>query len=239
MSGFTQADLILFIKLIFSHVIADFALQPNDWVRHRNEYKLKSPYLYVHGLIHGVLAFLLVKNALAALTIAITHTGIDAWKAFQRQELKFFLLDQAMHVAVLLGCWFFLTGARINPDVVFNNYQWMVYLTGYFLVTQPIGIIIGLATQNWRNLGQQNQPDDWNDLQRAGRWIGMLERIIIVTFVLLEQYEAIGLLIAGKSIIRFKEEDKRKSEYFLFGTLVSFALSILVALAIKGLLAIK
>jgi len=115
----------------------------------------------------------------------------------------------------------------------------MVYLTGYFLVTQPMGIIIGLATQHWRNLDQQNQPDDWNDLQRAGRWIGISERTIIVTFVLLEQYEAIGLLIAGKSIIRFKEEDKRKSEYFLFGTLVSFVLSILVALAIKGLLMLK
>jgi hypothetical protein len=186
-----------------------------------------------------MLAYVLVKNVFVALTVAISHTAIDAWKAYQPADLKFFLLDQALHVVVLITCWLFLAGARINPDIVFNNYRWMVYLTGYFLVTQPIGIIIGLATKNWRNLGQQNQPDDWNDLQRAGRWIGMLERIIIVTFVLLEQYEAIGLLIAGKSIIRFKEEDKRKSEYFLFGTLVSFALSILVALAIKGLLMFK
>lgn len=239
MSHFTQADLLVLVKLIFSHVVADFALQPDSWVADRNQHRLKSRYLYVHGLVHGILAYVLVKNVFVALTVAITHTAIDAWKAHQPADLKFFLLDQAMHVVVLTACWLFLAGARINPDIVLNNYRLMVYLTGYFLVTQPMGIIIGLATRNWRNLDRQNQPDDWNDLQRAGRWIGILERIIIVTFVLLEQYEAIGLLIAGKSIIRFKEEDKRKSEYFLFGTLVSFALSILVALAIKGMLMLK
>jgi len=63
--------------------------------------------LYVHGLIHGILAYVLVKNAFVALTVAITHTAIDAWKAYQWPNLKFFLLDQAMHAVVLIACWVF------------------------------------------------------------------------------------------------------------------------------------
>src|SRR6478672_9323294 len=88
---------------------------------------------------------------------------------------------------------------------------------------------------------ENNAPTEaeWNDLQEAGRWIGMIERLLIVTLVLFDHYDAIGLLIAGKTIIRFKESDKKKSEYFLFGTLLSIALSISIGLAIKLLVQIK
>ncbi|MFO7902720.1 MAG: hypothetical protein R6U98_08675, partial [Pirellulaceae bacterium] len=40
-------------------------------------------------------------------------------------------------------------------------------------------------------------------LFRAGLWIGRLERVLILTFFLLQRFEAIGFLIAAKSIFRF------------------------------------
>ncbi|HWZ22996.1 MAG TPA: hypothetical protein VNW06_10105, partial [Cytophagaceae bacterium] len=67
--------------------------------------------------------------------------------------------------------------------------------------------------------------------------IGIFERIIILTFVLLGQYEAIGFLITGKSIIRFaNKEEHLRSEYVLVGTMMSYAMSIIVGVSINWLL---
>lgn len=62
-------------------------------------------------------------------------------------------------------------------------------------------------------------------LLNAGKYIGYLERFLILTFFILKVYEPIGLLFVGKSIIRFSEREE--SEYFLIGTLASFCWAIL------------
>lgn len=65
---------------------------------------------------------------------------------------------------------------------------------------------------------KNNQQED-----RNGYLIGIFERIIILTFVLIHQYEAIGFLITGKSIIRFSSKNEvLKSEYVLLGTMMSY-----------------
>lgn len=62
----------------------------------------------------------------------------------------------------------------------------------------------------------------------SGELIGWLERGLIVIFVVLSQYEAIGFLIAAKSILRFGETSKgnEKSEYVLTGTLLSLTVAL-------------
>jgi uncharacterized membrane protein YidH (DUF202 family) len=59
--------------------------------------------------------------------------------------------------------------------------------------------------------------------------------IIILLFVLLNQYSAIGLLVAAKGIIRFNEKDRQetKTEYLVIGTLMSIVLAIITGLLIK------
>ena len=62
-------------------------------------------------------------------------------------------------------------------------------------------------------------------LKRAGMIIGILERIIILTLVLVDQYTAISFIFTAKSIARFNELKNRKiSEYYLIGTLLSMPL---------------
>ena len=57
--------------------------------------------------------------------------------------------------------------------------------------------------------------------------------VLTLVFVLLGQYEAVGFIIAAKSLLRFAEGDKAKSEYVLIGTLLSFSMAIFVGVAIK------
>src|SRR5690606_22226270 len=55
-------------------------------------------------------------------------------------------------------------------------------------------------------------------LASAGKWIGICERILILTFVLMGQYAAIGFLMTAKSILRFSEKEANtqlKTEYVL------------------------
>lgn len=71
----------------------------------------------------------------------------------------------------------------------------------------------------------------------AGRFIGVLERILTYAFVLHGQYTAIGLILAAKGFARFKEMDQRDfAEYVLIGTLLSMSAAVLVGEAVKALL---
>jgi hypothetical protein len=62
---------------------------------------------------------------------------------------------------------------------------------------------------------------------RVGATIGVLERLIIVAFVLTNASAAIGLVIAAKTLARFKQLDDRQfAEYYLLGTLASVAVAV-------------
>ncbi len=53
-----------------------------------------------------------------------------------------------------------------------------------------------------------------------------------VDFCVQQRYDALGLLIAAKSIIRFSEKDPAKTEYVLAGTLLSIFIAVLAGLMV-------
>ncbi|MGB5874911.1 MAG: hypothetical protein WBH56_14420 [Bacteroidota bacterium] len=67
--------------------------------------------------------------------------------------------------------------------------------------------------------------------ENAGEWIGILERILALTFVLAGSYTAVAFAVTAKSIARFKElENKDFAEYYLLGTTGSLVVAILAGL---------
>ena len=66
---------------------------------------------------------------------------------------------------------------------------------------------------------------------RVGSTIGVLERILIVVFVLTGTDVAIGFVVAAKTLARFRLLDDRAfAEYYLLGTLASVSVAIITAL---------
>lgn len=139
-----------------------------------------------------------------------------------------------MHLLVIAACWYFtfikwsdlqLAWQQLNDQV----YTWKI-ITAFVFLTTPAGILIGQLTKQWRD-----KITDADSLANAGKWIGMVERIIILLFVLQSQYSAIGLLVAAKGIIRFNEKDRPeiKTEYLVIGTLMSIAAAVITGLLIK------
>ncbi|SNR43501.1 Protein of unknown function [Maribacter sedimenticola] len=227
--------MLIFIKLILAHLIGDFVLQPTKWVVHKESNKVSSKYLYLHVLLHFVLYMLLLWDLALwkmAMVIAIGHLGIDILKLytdpmFKNKSIPFFI-DQGLHVLLIYICVFYgdLSGRTV---LLFQDMDWYL-VTAIVFVTYPAAIIMGKVLE-----GMANQIEtDHKSLPNAGKYIGMIERLFVLIFIVIGRWEVIGLLIAAKSVFRFndlKERNNRKlTEYILIGTLVSFGLAILAGL---------
>jgi hypothetical protein len=69
------------------------------------------------------------------------------------------------------------------------------------------------------------------DIRKVGLWIGVCEHFLIVTFVLMKEFTAIGFIFAAKEIVR-ADKIKEKPSYYLLGTLLSISFAILFGILI-------
>src|SRR5690625_3976880 len=100
--------------------------------------------------------------------------------------------------------------------------MWIIALGILFYILR--GLLIKLLLEFLS--GEKRQKHDY-----IGMYIGYSERLIIIVFVVLNQYTALGLIIAAKSILRFSgdksdENVKKESEYVLVGTMISLVLGV-------------
>lgn len=71
----------------------------------------------------------------------------------------------------------------------------------------------------------------------SGRAIGILERLILLPLVVLGEWGGIGLILAAKSLARFRELDSRPfAEYYLIGTLTSLVVAMVTGLLLRAAL---
>ncbi len=74
---------------------------------------------------------------------------------------------------------------------------------------------------------------DSQSVSGAGRWIGVLERLLVFVLVVMGEAAAAGLVVAAKSILRYPEltgdDPAIDPEYVLIGSLSSWLLAFAVA----------
>lgn len=239
--------MLTLLQWIAAHLFADFVLQSKKLVQQKKKRKAASWFLYVHCLIHAALIYLLSPDKslwIIPVIIFITHYIIDLWKLYQKDNAITFIADQLLHLLVLLVVWKIFYQSIDWFNVVITkaliNYNFWLILTAYLFTVFPLAYILGYATQRWRKDIDQNSERSATSLSEAGKWIGVFERILVLTFVITNHFEGIGFLIAAKSILRFndiKGENMRKeAEYVLIGTLMSFASSIMIGIFVNALM---
>src|SRR5829696_4684741 len=226
--------IIWLTKLILAHLLTDFMLQPTKWIQSRSSRHFTSGYLYIHGLTTALIALLFIGYHywVVALIILVTHILIDGWKSYQPDKTKYFLIDQALHFLVIIVCWYL---TFLHPEDIIsawnaiNNRNTWIFITSLVFLTQPSGILIGQLTKKWRN-----QLPDADSLGNAGKWIGIIERILILVFIYNHQYASVGLMITAKSLLRFNEPNRQevKTEYLLIGTLISFSVAVVIGIMV-------
>ncbi len=227
--------MIIFVKLLLAHLLGDFLLQPTSWVLDKESKKHKSIYLYIHTAIHGILAWILVGEmdfGWFAMVLAIMHGYIDFLKLYyQKTKTKrnWFVADQVLHLVVIILIISVYKNLTVNFEI-FNNEFWII-TTGILFQTKPTSIILKNIISIWT---PENVSENDSSLQNAGNYIGILERLLIFCFLITNHFEAIGFLLAAKSIFRFGDlkeaTDRKLTEYVLIGTLLSFGIAILVGL---------
>lgn len=224
-----------FLALFAAHLIADFPLQGSWMLRHK-----KNPLvLLLHiALVTGVAAAVLGWTPWPLLAIlAGTHLVMDAVKVYLLKDtLASFLIDQFVHLAVILGLGLFYPDTFANgiwndlPSEPLSFLQTgLCFLSGLILSLHTGAIIIRKATEGFvAEIG-----DAITGLSHGGTYIGVLERALVMLLVLINQPAGVGFLIAAKSILRFgdvKESAQRKlTEYVIIGTFLSFGWGLLVA----------
>lgn len=226
---------MLFTKLFLAHLIGDFLLQPNKWVLHKEDKKVASKYLYSHVLIHFAATMLLLWDLTywkIALVILVSHYIIDLIKLyinplFKNKSIPFFI-DQVLHIIVLYCCAYF-DNLWMHTLEFFELLDWNL-ITAVVFVSFPAAIIMGKLLEPMSNQLEM----DHKSLPNAGKYIGIIERLFVLAFIILDQWGAIGLLITAKSVFRFndlKESNSRKlTEYILIGTLISFGIALITGI---------
>ena len=230
--------MLLFLKFLLAHILGDFIFQSEKWVKDKEEKKIKSLKLYFHICIHALLLFSLLQFNLQEywlgfLIIVLSHFIFDVSKLYlQKKKTKrnWFFMDQFLHLLVLFFTTLIYTGTNFTIENVFNN-QILILSIALLLVTQVSAIFIKVIITQW-SPESKNENDD--SLAKAGRYIGVLERLFVFVFVVTNHWEAIGFLLVAKSVFRFGDltssKDRKLTEYILIGTLLSFGLAIIIGI---------
>src|SRR5215213_8101022 len=108
---FTYAEGSLLLRLLMAHCLSDFFLQPDHWVADKKKKAWKSKYLWYHGLITGVVAWIFVWDWQLwrpILLLTGSHIIIDTIKLLLAKtrkkigpEFYLFVFDQLLHIAVI------------------------------------------------------------------------------------------------------------------------------------------
>jgi len=240
---------LYFLKLTLAHLLVRFTVEPY--------LSTNAPPIPL-GNIVGRLAAPGAKAMIAALLLSqqlhpqmlltlgvftVCGAAIDLLERnFIRPAWAWFAVAQGAYVVLCAGIalWWSAAGnvAMIVNGVsaVPSDRRVLWISTVYFATIFGGGALVQTITAHFRQQFDQEHSSKKPGLEDAGKCIGWLERLLIVTFVLGGFGDAIGFLLAAKTLVRYPEirDDKGIfAEYFLIGTLTSVGLALLAGFILR------
>lgn len=253
-----------FWLLLLAHATADFILQTDAVSLAKCRLQWRG-FLY-HGLgvflctLFAVHFFGWWTAAAAAGLVTLTHLSLDwLYNSFIHFKTKRtgttlqpglagFLLDQLLHIYILLWVWHLLDKPA---DLAVAGFYQAVFLPVYDslrgldsetavpLLAVFVMVGFGGAPLVRKTLDRLfPHGTGFKEDTSAGKYIGILERMLIMILAAFDALTAIGFVFAAKSLARFNaiSEDRRFAEYYIIGTLLSFFLALVAGLFLRNLL---
>jgi hypothetical protein len=240
-----MADTTTLLALITGHLLGDYVLQPDALAERK---VLRNRWILVHAAVVAAVTWLLL-GTLAAVWVAgallILHVGIDLLKLAKKHGFWGFALDQFLHLLTLLGIWWAI--GALTPDLHERN-PWaglwagsyaegLLLVSGFVATVWLLGVILKFQMADF---AAGLPPELIGGLPGAGRTVGRLERTLVFLFVLIGKPEAVGFVVAAKSVFRIgdltRRDERNHAEYIMIGTLRSFAYALLLSLVTRWLL---
>ncbi len=236
----------LILLQMIAHLMADYIFQPHRWSILKRQKIVSVQHIY-HVVVVFFCSYILSFDFHfwgAALIITILHFGTDVLKSYlqikaerKNKDINYFFYDQALHLIILTtisALYLHLYSVNYIIDLSYNT----VFIAfGFVLLSKPTNIFMKNIFLVFKIETPVDNTLDENasekSLPNAGKLIGIMERYLVFSLILVSQYAAVGLIIAAKSILRYKSS--YKNEYILVGTLLSFGIATLVGIYIFSL----
>lgn len=239
----------IFVLFFLIHIIGDFYVQNK---RTAGKKKEKLNWVFVHCFLYLLTSIVILSLAVQkefikyGMILSVTHALIDLVKyVYIRQSTKngtifkertIFLTDQLLHMVFIIwttylaavetgGMGWVPMAGKFFKVVEIEGGTLISWLAAMLLIGKPANILIVRLISIYRPEDSEKEKEKDN---QAGRFIGLVERIIILMLISLKQYAAIGLVLTAKSIARYDRisNEKNFAEYYLLGTLISTAIVI-------------
>ncbi|WP_432454009.1 MULTISPECIES: DUF3307 domain-containing protein [unclassified Agarivorans] len=239
--------LLMLTSVGCAYVVFEFYLSPRRWPEQIQQTKLRAAALYIRALFitllfAGITSLFIgvsIQLALACITLFFASLIIPLVGAYLPLSAAYLFGQQIIHLAVLMVLLVDLTNhweGFTQKLLQLVDAGGLLVVLAYLLVLKPSSWLLALLLKRWTPSVPSSQPT----LDSAGQTIGMVERSLVLTCVLINQFAAIGFIVAAKSIFRFGDltgnSDRKLTEYVMLGTLLSVAISVFVGLAVKALI---
>lgn len=168
--------------------------------------------------------------------IGVVHILIDAIQLYVKPPLPALLrfsLDQLAHFTVILlalsfGGYLHLSNLTADFAAIAHSERLMVYLLGYAFITMPAWVIVKFTAYGL----VQGTPPEFPG--RTNKYIEILERILMTTFVAFGQFLLIPLVVVPRLVSDWpKVMEDRQTAVYLAELLVSVTLAVFVGLLLR------
>lgn len=211
------------------------------------------------------LLFILVLTA-SHFTIDFVKSIIVSKNSLRQYSISIFLVDQFLHLSAIITASAYISNHYTPPSIlnpviigikgllplqgVVLTYSMKVFLTMILILVDlwGVGVFIRLFFNYLKYKSPEVKykkniesgiiiiPQQNGGTRDGGFLIGILERLFIITSIVLLKPEFIGFVLTAKSIARFKKfDDDSFVEIFIIGTFISFITAIFTGIIIKKL----
>lgn len=224
----------MIIAMFLAHLVGDYILQWNSLAAWKSR------------ALSGVIAHCLVVLAVTwlfilpfnpgwwpwVMVIGLAHFAIDAFQLRVKlplPELARFALDQLAHAVVitlaLAGGGYLDLSAVLQRSLAVLQSDWLlIYLLGYAFITMPAWVLVKFTAYGL----VQGSPPYFGD---SSKYLGILERLLMTTFVAVGQYYLVPLVILPRLLMEWPQATSEdRAPVYLAELLVSVTLAVLVGL---------
>lgn len=243
-----------FLIIILGHILGDFYTQTQNLANKKDK---EFKWVMIHGLFYLItligiiLPIWSLKLLVIVIIVSISHILVDLCKYIYcrrlikkltlKVERNIFCIDQLVHIFCIIVISYCMAIYNIEINVIspVKNFFYVIEIDKIVLLTWIVAILLINKPANisiQKLLAVYKTKDGVNkEGNNVGRFIGTIERLIMLIFISIGQYSAIGLVLTAKSIARYDKISKEKdfAEYYLLGTLLSTITVVLVSFIIK------
>ncbi|PID87137.1 MAG: hypothetical protein CSA11_06660 [Chloroflexi bacterium] len=226
------------IAMILAHLVGDYILQWDALAAWKSR-ELKG--VVTHCIIISLTTMLFALPFQpywwpGVLFISATHFLIDASQLYVKPPipaLARFLLDQTAHFIVIfsalaLGGYSPATSIITDFTSASQSEHIMLFILGYACITMPAWVLVKFTSYG---LVQGTAPEFPG---RTNKYIEILERILITTFVFIGQYFLIPVVILPRLITEWPDvQENGNTTLYLVELLSSITIATLIGIWLK------